>query len=131
MKKLVLISLLGIGISSSLFGQEQIGQEQKSGCSPQTCGPENTKIGEAVILTELRKDLINLKDLVKVNKGLIEVTEVAIGTDDDESLQIMVKEIAKLNDLLNLKTVNYTGTNAEIVRHLRNNIIKLKNSLNK
>jgi hypothetical protein len=67
-----------------------VAQEKKQGCNPSSCGPGDTKTGEAKVITSMRSDLQSVIDkMAKSDKGFSQnVTGLQIesGANDDESL---------------------------------------------
>ena len=60
MKKIILI--FPVFLFSILFAQAQ---EMKKGCNPSSCGPNDTKVEEAAIVTNLRNALVDKKTTLK------------------------------------------------------------------
>lgn len=77
--------------------------ESTSGCSPSSCRGAQTKFGEAKVITTLRRNLIALKANLETYKTL-EFEErtysvhALIGETDEESLQIITKEVQLIED---------------------------------
>ncbi len=95
----VFILILSLTIFSfSSFSQDN---KVKPGCSKpkescsikdkKACSPGGTKVAEAKVLTDLRKELSEVKSTMGYSES------IEMGEDDDESLQIMLSSI---NDLL-------------------------------
>jgi hypothetical protein len=67
-----------------------VAQEMKADCNPSSCGPGDTKKGEAKVITSMRRDLQAVIDkMAKSDKGFSQdVTglQLEAGTNDDESL---------------------------------------------
>ncbi len=76
----------------------QDSQDAKPDCKPKSCsikekkscGPTNTKLGEAKVIFELRNDMQELKDEL----GLF--GKIVAGMSDEESLTILVSEMKQI-----------------------------------
>lgn len=111
-----------------------------SGCSPSGCRGAKTKLGEAKVISTLRLDLIDLKaTMEKSNQPKFETRSYdihdIIGNTDDESLQIIVKEI-KIIEQAFTKEFNYKTQPLELpknkakqVKYLSRRIETLKDTL--
>lgn len=77
----------------------KISVEQKTpGCTPSACRGAQTKFGEAKVISDLRKQLIDLKSQLEVSviHTFDERTYSVhglLGETDEESLQIITKEV--------------------------------------
>ncbi|ELR70216.1 hypothetical protein C900_03901 [Fulvivirga imtechensis AK7] len=70
----------------------------KTGCEPKSCGPDNTKVAEAKVITELRSELETVIMSMK-NSSIFfstEITsfEVPAGSSDDESVLFIAQAAA-------------------------------------
>lgn len=87
--KLALILLL------SPLAMPQLLAQEKPGCEPKSCGPENTKTEEAKVITELRQELqeVITKMATSPLKFDAEITAFKIekGSSDDESVLIIAQ----------------------------------------
>lgn len=111
--------------------------EATSGCTPSNCRGAQTKFGEARVITELRTSLIALKaGMEKSTDPSFEARSFDIhgivGESDDESLQILVKEV-KIVEAAFAKTMNHNSPSfnlpdnkAKQVRYLRKRIEALQ-----
>ncbi|WP_272149678.1 hypothetical protein [Tenacibaculum aiptasiae] len=88
-----------------------------SGCTPSACRGAKTKFGEAKVITNLRKELIGLKaNMEKSTKPKFDSRSYDIhgivGKSDEESLQIIVKEVniveRAFSEKLNYKMKGFT-----------------------
>ncbi len=114
--------------------------ESTSGCSPTACRGAKTKFGEAKVISTLRLALIDLK--AEMEKSLVPSFDVRsydihgiVGETDDESLDIIIKEVRivekemseKLNH--NLATFHLPENKAKQIQYLNNRIKGLKAQL--
>lgn len=82
--------------------------ESTVGCAPSSCRGEQTKFGEAKVLTDLRGNLISLKAAMEKStkitfeKSTYDIHGI-VGETDDESLEIIVKEVQSLESLFSQK----------------------------
>lgn len=110
-----IIFLLSITLLTVLYSNAQ---GLKKGCNPASCSPDNTKIEEAAVVTDLRKAIAKKKSSL-IKKGLMGNKKIAIGIDEEESLYILTQELNKLESLLGknqTEFVDYTG--AKLVQKL-------------
>ncbi len=107
--------------------------ETTSGCTPSNCRGAQTKFGEAVVITDLRMQLIDLKaDMEKYEEIKFPERTYSIhgivGDSDEESLEIITKEVklietefAELFDL-DLEALNESDNKAQLVSALSKRI---------
>lgn len=83
--------------------------ETTSGCLPSSCRGAKTKFGEAKVISNLRSELVALK--AKMEKSTTPKFDVRsydihgiVGETDDESLQIMVREVKLVEKEFSNKT---------------------------
>ena len=80
----ICVALLGLHTATA------IAQEKKEGCNPSSCGPGDTKKGEAKAITSMRSDLQSVIDkMAKSDKGFshqVTTLQIEAGATDDESL---------------------------------------------
>ena len=90
MKKYIVIA---ISVTVLFNAATLVAQEKKPGCNPSSCGPGDTKTGEAKVITSMRSDLQSVIDkMAKSGKGFSQdVTNLQIeaGANDDESLLLI------------------------------------------
>ena len=90
MKKYIVIA---IWVTVLFNAATLVAQEKKPGCNPSSCGPGDTKTGEAKVITSMRSDLQSVIDkMAKSGKGFSQdVTNLQIeaGANDDESLLLI------------------------------------------
>ena len=111
-----------------------------SGCSPSACRGEQTKFGEAKVITSLRNELIALKaDMETSDRPSFDARSYDIhgivGETDNESLEIIVREVqliersftAKLNHPF--ASFNLPGNKAKQVQYLNGRIETLQRLL--
>ena len=115
-------------------------KETTSGCSPSACRGAKTKFGEAKVISDLRSNLIALKaDIEKSADPKFEARTYDIhgivGENDDESLEIIVKEV-KLIETAFAKKLNHNSAEfslpenkAKQVKYLSSRIEDLKKLL--
>ena len=114
--------------------------ESTSGCSPTGCRGAKTKFGEAKVISTLRLDLIALKaEMEKSKKLAFDARSYDIhgivGETDDESLQIILKEVEIIEtafaEKLNYKVVVLAlpDNKAKQVSYLSDRINTLKKTL--
>tara|TARA_Y100000385_G_scaffold280105_1_gene330716 strand:- start:1230 stop:1676 length:447 start_codon:yes stop_codon:yes gene_type:complete len=89
-----------------------------SGCTPSNCRGAKTKFGEAKVISELRLDLIDLKaDMEKSKNPSFDSKwydiHGIIGDSDSESLEIIVKEVQKIEKAFEEK-LNHESGNFEL-----------------
>ncbi|MDC8005843.1 hypothetical protein POV27_17450 [Aureisphaera galaxeae] len=85
------------------------GKELTSGCAPSACRGAKTKYGEAKVITQLRTELVALKaDMEKSKNPSFDAKSYDIhgivGKTDDESLEILIKEIQKVEKAFSERT---------------------------
>lgn len=79
-----------------------------SGCTPSNCRGARTKFGEAKILTALRGNLIKLKAKMEESQTITfgarsyDIHGI-VGNSDDESLEIIVKEVKIIEEEFSTK----------------------------
>ena len=84
-------------------------KESTSGCAPSSCRGSQTKFGEAKVISNLRTKLIALKAKMEKSKTTkfdarsYDIHGV-IGKTDDESLQIIVREVKLIEKEFSNKT---------------------------
>lgn len=115
--------------------------QSKKGCDKKACGPENTKVAEAKIITNLREEIREVKSLI--DKANIEVKEASIGHQaikdlplniqgnaDDAALLMLYMDITGLKQTLNYAadSPNYSSK-ALLVADLRSDLAEMKNQL--
>ena len=111
-----------------------------SGCSPSACRGAKTKYGEAKVITKLRTDLISLKaDMEKSKNPSFDAKSYNIhgivGQTDDESLEIIAKEIRKVEkafaERTDYRTVQFSlpENKAKKILYLNQRIQALKGHL--
>ncbi|SMD34896.1 hypothetical protein SAMN04488029_2240 [Reichenbachiella faecimaris] len=132
----ILLSLLIIGATVST----SFSQTNKS-CDPKACGPNNTKVGEAKVITKLRGEVSEVKTLIGAAK--IEMKEAAIShsalkhlpldienNSEDATLLILYMDVACMRQTLNLAagSPNYSSK-AQLVASMRSDLSAMKNQL--
>ncbi len=90
-------------------GTASTNAESTSGCLPSSCRGAKTKFGEAKIISTLRTNLVALKAEMEKSKATkFEARSYDIhgivGESDDESLQIIVKEVKLIEKDFSSKT---------------------------
>ncbi len=116
------------------------GKESTSGCLPSACRGAKTKYGEAKVITQLRTDLIELKAGMEKSKSpsfdakSYDIHGI-VGNTDDESLDIIVREIQVVEKAFAEKA-NYNApkfalpeSKAKKVQYLSQRIQELKGHL--
>jgi len=83
--------------------------EATSGCAPSSCRGSQTKFGEAKVISNLRTNLVALKaemEKSKTTKFDARSYDIhgVVGETDDESLQIIVKEVKLMEKEFSNKT---------------------------
>lgn len=111
-----------------------------SGCNPSACRGAKTKFGEAKVISELRLNLIALKgemetyDKVKFPQRSYDIHGI-IGESDDESLEIIEKEVKLVEEQfvekfdLKLASAEIPENKAKKVKYLSERIELFKNTL--
>ena len=96
---------LSFGVYKMAFSTACCGSsaDSTSGCSPSACRGAKTKFGEAQVISDLRLDLIALKsDMEKSSSPVFEARSYdihdIIGDNDDESLEIIIREVKVVED---------------------------------
>ncbi|MEM7381461.1 MAG: hypothetical protein AAF361_09745 [Bacteroidota bacterium] len=85
-------------VTSEISGGSNSKVASNSGCTPSACRGAKTKFGEAKVISDLRLSLIDLKSKmenhsnINFNPRSYDIHGI-IGETDDESLQIIKKEI--------------------------------------
>lgn len=111
-----------------------------SGCTPSNCRGAQTKFGEAKVISDLRINLIELKaELEKSESIAFEPRSYdihgIIGKSDDESLDIIVKEVKiveeEIADKLNQKIAAFDlpSNKAKQIQYLNGRIAFLQQAL--
>jgi len=114
--------------------------ETTSGCTPSNCRGAKTKFGEAVAITDLRMQLIELKaDMEKYEKVKFAERSYSIhgivGDSDEESLDIIASEVKIIEDEfteafdIDLEALLETDNKAQLVAALSNRIEKMHQTL--
>ncbi|CAL2080594.1 hypothetical protein [Tenacibaculum sp. 190524A02b] len=114
--------------------------ESTSGCSPSSCRGAKTKFGEAKVISNLRTNLIALKakmeksKTTKFNARSYDIHGI-VGETDDQSLQIIVKEIKLMEKEFSNKTkfkplaFTMPKNKAKQITYLQSRIDRLKKIL--
>lgn len=102
MRRILVFSLL---LFMSLWITEQTMAQKTTGCNPKACGPEDTKTGEAKVITNLRDDLGQLKEqMINQKKYVFDTSilqsEIKKGKSDAESLLILALEVSHVENEL-------------------------------
>lgn len=115
-------------------------KETTSGCNPSACRGAKTKFGEAKVISELRLNLIALKgemetyDKVEFPQRSYDIHGI-IGESDDESLEIIEKEVKLVEEQfvekfnLKLASAEVPTNKAKKVKYLSERIELFKNTL--
>ncbi|TAI48812.1 hypothetical protein [Flagellimonas allohymeniacidonis] len=114
--------------------------ESTSGCSPSGCRGAKTKFGEAKVISNLRLDLIAVKAEMEKSKSPVFESRVydihgIVGETDDESLQIIVRELKIMEEAFAEKlrytalAFNLPKNKAKQVSYLKGRIEGLKEVL--
>jgi hypothetical protein len=86
--------------------------QSKPGCEPQSCGPGNTKVSEAKVITDLRNELQGVITLMsKSSVGFskaVTTFEIASGESDDESVLILSQTASFIRAELMAKLTPHT-----------------------
>ncbi|NER16565.1 hypothetical protein [Spongiivirga citrea] len=111
-----------------------------SGCLPSSCRGVKTKFGEAKVISNLRTNLISLKagmeksNTIKFDPRAYDIHDI-IGTTDDESLQIIIREIKLIEQEVSnktdvtLATLSLPKNKAKQIAYLDHRITTLKKFL--
>jgi|GEM_PF-5827465 len=119
MKKIILI--FSVFLFSVLLANAQ---ELKKDCNPSSCGPNDTKVEEAAIVTNLRNSIVDKKTALK-EKHLVGSLKIAIGENEEQSLAILVTELNQLEALLGKNKTDFADlSGAKLVQKLN---VVLKN----
>lgn len=118
---------------SSCKTQTASKEKSTSGCTPSECRGAKTKFGEAKVISNLRADLIALKaDMENSTKPSFNARSYdihdIIGETDDESIQIIVKEVKIIEKAFKNKA-NYKMSNFELPESKAKQISYLKNRI--
>lgn len=132
----ILLSILIIGaVTTSNYAQS------KKGCNPEACGPNNTKVGEAKVITKLRGEVSEVKSLI--GNAKIEMKEASIdhreikhlpldieNDTEDATLLMLYMDVACMKQTLNLtkKSPAYKSK-AQLVASMRSDLTTMKNQL--
>lgn len=113
--------------------------EKTSGCSPSSCRGSQTKFGEAKVITDLRANLIGLKSDMEKSNTIFDARAYDIhgivGKTDDESLEIIVREIKIIEKEFSNKTnfklvaLSLPESKAQQIAYLENRLHTLKKFL--
>ncbi|MEM7085216.1 MAG: hypothetical protein AAF489_03490 [Bacteroidota bacterium] len=130
----------GVKDKSSCSTASVASTESTSGCSPKSCRGAKTKFGEAMVITNLRSELIALKaDMEKSTNPSFDAKSYDIhgivGENDDQSLDIIVREV-KIVEQAFAQKLNYSAptfdlpeSKAKKVQYLSSRIESLKGLL--
>ena len=111
-----------------------------SGCTPSNCRGAQTKFGEAKVISELRLNLIELKAELEKSENVsfdprsYDIHGI-IGDSDDESLEIIVKEVKiveeEIVEKLDQKIVGFElpENKAKQIQYLNGRIESLQQAL--
>lgn len=105
MKKVILILLLAVA-NYSVYAQssDKACCPKKAGCSPEACGPKDTKVSESEAITNLRAELQGQLSLL--NKldfdymTYLKDYEIPQGNNDESSLMIIMATIQAIKSQL-------------------------------
>ncbi len=117
--KRLLIPFLFLFFIAGAFAQDTKGAKpdcQPKSCSKtekKSCGPTDTKLGEAKVIIELRKDIQELKSEV----GLL--GKIDAGISDEESLTILIDEMKQITEAKGIEFPELRASNAGKVADLR------------
>ena len=118
------------------------GAETTSGCAPSSCRGAKTKFGEAKVITSLRADLIDLKTDMEKSKSpryserSYDIHGI-IGETDEESIEIIVRELEVMEKEISGKTnhrfetLNLPESKARQIQYLNQRVKALKGVLSK
>lgn len=135
MRKILLTLVVTGAMISTSFSQT------KKACKPEACGPNNTKVAEAKIITTLRGEVSELKSLI--GQANLELQEASIGRQTIKNLPLDIQSNAEDASLLLLfmdvigmkQTLNFSGASsdysskAQLVASLRKDLAGMKNQL--
>ena len=122
MKKLLLVAVMAIAAMGVTA------QDAKKGCNPKACKPGNTKVEEALVITNLRTKVLKLSEQVSAQEA--RQTDL-IGKDEEESLDLISKEVSRLSGLLKQGDYQAAGSGATLVNQLSTYVDKLMMESNK
>ena len=116
-------------------------KEPTSGCTPSNCRCAKTKFGEAKAIIQLRQSLIEVKAIMEDSKNhafsprSYDIHGI-VGTSDEESLKIIIKELKTVESELKQK-LSYRADAFELpkekakqVQYLAKRLDLVKNKLN-
>lgn len=135
MRYLILIFLLSGTMISTGYAQS------KKGCKPEACGPGNTKVAEAKVITKLRDEVKEVKKLI--HQSNIEMQEANIGhktikqlpldiqnNSEDATLLLLFMDVACLKETLDIKSeTDVYSSKAQLVAGLRSGLSQMKAQL--
>lgn len=142
------ILLIGAVVVASGFGIKKFffssccaaTAETTSGCTPSNCRGAQTKFGEAKVISDLRINLIELKSELEKSEEITFAPRSydihgIIGETDDESLEIIVKEVKiveeEITDKLDQKLALFElpENKAKQIQYLNGRIASLQEAL--
>lgn len=115
-------------------------KEESEACNPTKCRGSQTKFGEAKVITELRSNLVELKKSMstsakaKFNTQPYNMNDI-VGKTDDESLQIIIREIRSIESVFTDKLgkafspFSLPDNKAKQIKYLQDRIQGLQTSL--
>lgn len=135
MRNLILILLFSGAMLTTGYAQS------KKGCKPEACGPNNTKVAEAKVITKLRHEVKEVK--VLIHKADLEMKEANIGhktikhlpldiqnNSEDATLLLLFMDVACLKETLALEDEQKEyNSKAQLVASLRSDLSQMKDQL--
>ncbi|WP_422360882.1 hypothetical protein [Reichenbachiella sp.] len=134
--RIILLSMLLLGATvSTSFSQS------KKGCDPKACGPTNTKVGEAKVITKLRGEVSEVKMLI--GDASLEIKEASLShralkhlpldienNTEDATLLMLYMDVSCLKQTLNFDdgSPNYKSK-AQLVASMRSDLSAMKTQL--
>ena len=100
----------------------------KKGCNPKACKPGNTKVEEAVVITELRNKVVTLSEKVVFDN--VKHDDLT-GSNEDESLQLISEEVKRISGFLQVTDDELNGSGAKLINQLQSRIEKLSTEAEK
>lgn len=94
----------------------------KKGCNPKACKPGNTKVEEAMVITELREKVVELSELV-TSKGI--KPQDLTGSSEEESLKLISSEVKRLSILFEIPEQDLNGSGAKLLSQLQSTVEKI------
>ncbi len=100
----------------------------KKGCNPKACKPGNTKVEEAVVITDLRTKVVELSELSNSNETKL---QDLTGNSEEESLKLISAEVKRLSILWKIPEQDLDSSGGKLLSQLQSVVDKITIEANK